>query len=264
MVDFFFGNFYDYFLWAMFLLAVVIFIVLQFITPAYGMTFNNRWGVSINSKWGWVVMEAPVFILMTLLYLYALCTGICTFNWVTFICFVLFQLHYFQRSYIFPALMRGSSKMPLSIISLGFFFNATNAYMQGGWLFYVSSHDAYPIEWLYSPQFIIGVILFFAGMVINMHADRIIRKLRTNKQDNNYYLPKGFLFDTINSANFFGELLEWFAFALLTWSLSGAIFFLWSFANLVPRAKAVYERYTQFFGDDFTKLHRYKIFPYIY
>jgi len=39
---------------------------------------------------------------------------------------------------------------------------------------------------------------------------------------------------------------------------------LWSMANIVPRAKAVYERYTQFFGEEFTSLKRYKIFPYIY
>ncbi|MEG1556455.1 MAG: 3-oxo-5-alpha-steroid 4-dehydrogenase, partial [Bacteroidales bacterium] len=52
--------------------------------------------------------------------------------------------------------------------------------------------------------------------------------------------------------------------AVLSWSEAGLVFVIWSFANIVPRAKAVYERYTQFFGKDFTKLKRYKIFPYIY
>lgn len=263
MIEFFFGDFYYYFLLAMVLLAVVVFIVLQFVTVAYGMTFNNRWGFSISSKWGWGIMEAPVFIMMSVMYIYALVHHICVFNWVTFVFFVLFQLHYIQRSFIFPALMRGNSKMPLSIIFTGFFFNIMNAYMQGGWFYYVAT-DNYTLDWFKTPQFIIGTILFFVGMVINMHSDRIIRKLRTDKNDNNYYLPKGFLFDKINSANFFGELLEWFAFALLSWSIAGAVFFLWSFANIVPRSKAVYERYIQFFGDDFKKLNRYKIFPFIY
>lgn len=263
MVAFLFGNFYYYFLLAMTLLAIVVFTILQFVTPAYGMTFNNRWGASINSKWGWVIMEAPVFILMCVMYIYALRHQVCAFNWVTFWIFILFQLHYFQRSYVFPACMRGNSKMPLSIIFTGFFFNTTNAYMQGGWLFYIAP-DYYTIDWFWSPQFIVGTILFFVGMVINMHSDRIIRKLRKDKKDNNYYLPTGFLFDKVNSANYFGELLEWFAFALLSWSLAGVVFFLWSFANIVPRSKAVYERYIQFFGDDFKNLNRYKIFPYIY
>jgi len=97
-----------------------------------------------------------------------------------------------------------------------------------------------------------------------MHADRIIRKLRKNDQDNNYYIPKGWPFKYISSANYFGELIEWLGFAILSWSFAGVVFFLWSFANIVPRSKEVYERYTQFFGDDFKKLNRYKIFPFIY
>jgi 3-oxo-5-alpha-steroid 4-dehydrogenase 1 len=97
-----------------------------------------------------------------------------------------------------------------------------------------------------------------------MHSDRIIRKLRKSKEDNNYYLPKGFLFLWINSSNYFGELLEWLGFAILTWSFAGFVFFCWAFANLVPRAKAVHYRYYQLFGDEFTKLNRWKIFPYIY
>ncbi|MBO4645268.1 MAG: 3-oxo-5-alpha-steroid 4-dehydrogenase [Bacteroidales bacterium] len=267
MIDFLFGEFYNYFLCGMTLLAVVVFIILQFITPAYGMTFNNRWGQSIRSNWGWVLMEAPVFLLMTSFYVHALLRSqpfsMAEFPWVTTAIFVLFQLHYLQRSFIFPSLMRGTSKMPLSIIFSGIFFNMFNAYMQGGWLFFISP-DQYTLSWFYSPQFIIGTVLFFAGMVINMHSDRIIRKLRADKWDNNYYLPKGFLFDKVNSANFFGELLEWFGFAVLSWSPAGLVFFLWSFANIVPRSKAVYEQYIQFFGEEFKQLKRWKIFPYIY
>ncbi len=267
MIDFLFGNFYDYFLIGMTILAIAVFTGLQFITVAYGMTFNNRWGLSIRSNWGWVLMESPVFLLMAVIYVTAMIQGapytVDTFPWVTTAIFVLFQLHYLQRSFVFPSKMRGTSKMPLSIIFMGFFFNAMNAYMQGGWLFYVSP-DQYELSWFWSPQFIIGTVIFFTGMVINMHSDIIIRRLRKQKDDNNYYLPTGFLFDKINSANYFGEILEWVGFAILSWSVSGLVFVLWSIANIVPRSKAVYERYTQFFGEDFTKLKRYKIFPYIY
>lgn len=265
--DFVFGTFYSYFLIGMSVFALAVFIGLQFITPAYGMTFNNRWGISIRSNWGWVLMESPVFVLMAIIYASAISQGapytVQTFPWATTAIFVLFQLHYLQRSFIFPSRMRGTSKMPLSIIFMGFFFNLINAYMQGGWLFFVSP-EQYGLDWLWSPQFIIGTVIFFAGMVINMQSDIIIRNLRTDKLDNNYYLPTGFLFDKINSANYFGEILEWIGFAVLSWSISGLVFVLWSIANIVPRSKAVYERYIQFFGDDFKKLNRYKIFPYIY
>ena len=101
-------------------------------------------------------------------------------------------------------------------------------------------------------------------MVINIKSDRIIRKLRKSRDDNNYYLPQGFLFKYINSSNYFGEIIEWIGFAILTWSIPGLVFVIWSIANILPRSKAVYERYTQFWGEEFTKLNRWKIFPFIY
>lgn len=259
-----FSQFYSILLPVMTILGIIVFIVLQFVTPAYGMTFSNRWGVSIRSNLGWFIMECPVFFAMLLLYFVSLAMNVKPFNVVTFVMFFLFETHYFQRSFIFPLLMKGQSKMPISIIITGSVFNTFNAIMQGGWLFFFAPADAYPLSWFWSPQFIFGSVLFLIGMFVNLYSDRIIRDLRTDITDNNYYIPHGFLFEKISSANYFGELLEWVGFAILTWSVSGAVFVLWSFANIVPRSKAVYERYTQFFGEEFTSLNRYKIFPYIY
>jgi len=264
-----FETFYYGFLFTMLGLAALVFIALQFITVAYGMTFNNRWGISINSRLGWLYMEIPVFIAMIVIYGISFQFGN-SFNIVTSFILLLFLIHYGQRSFIFPLLMKGNSKMPLSVIFTGIFFNFCNAFMQGCWLFIVYPNNSakfnnmYELSWFWSPYFIIGTAIFFFGMIINLHSDRIIRKLRRSKEDNNYYLPKGFLFDRINSSNYFGELLEWLGFAILTWSFAGFVFFCWALANLVPRAKAVYYRYDQFFGSEFTKLKRWKIFPYIY
>lgn len=257
-------SFFYAYLWGMVILGVGIFITLQFITPAYGMTYNNRWGASISSRWGWLIMETPVFVIMFVIYINSLLTGVKPFNIVTFIFLLIFQTHYLQRSFIFPALMKGNSRMPLSIMFAGIFFNASNAFIQGGWLFMYAPADAYPISWFWSPQFIIGCVLFAAGMVINIKSDRIIRKLRKSRDDNNYYLPQGFLFKYINSSNYFGEIIEWVGFAVMTWSVPGLVFVIWSVANILPRAKAVYNRYTQFWGEEFTKLNRWKIFPFIY
>lgn len=257
-------TFYNYFLLTMTLLSIIVFVILQFITPGYGMTFNNRWGISVNSKLGWIIMELPVFLLMTVLYALSLHYKIKPFNIVTCFIFILFQAHYLERTFIFPALMKSASRMPVSIICIGAIFNSCNAFMQGGWLFFFSPADAYPIAWFYSPQFIIGIVLFFTGMVINMHSDRLIRRLRKGKDDTNYYIPQGGLFKYISSANYFGEIVEWVGFAILCWSDAGWVFVFWTIANIVPRSAAVYDRYTQFFGKEFTDLKRWKIFPYIY
>lgn len=255
---------YDYLLIVMSVLGVGVFVILQFITPAYGMTFNTRWGFSVRSNLGWFIMEIPVFFTMLVLYFISLYFNIRPFNIVTFIMFFIFEFHYFQRSFIFPLLMKGQSKMPLSIIITGFVFNTCNAIMQGGWLFYFSPENYYPIEWLWSPQFIVGFIIFLGGMVLNIYADRVIRDLRTDPYDNNYYLPQKGPFKYVNSVNYLGEIMEWFGFAILTWSVSGLVFCLWTCANIIPRAKAVYERYELFFGEEFTSQKRYKILPFVY
>ncbi len=153
--------------------------------------------------------------------------------------------------------------MAIVIMLSGMIFNVVNAYLIGGWLFYVSPSDAYPSSWLFDPRFLIGLIIFFAGMVINLHSDHIIRHLRA-PGDRRHYIPYGGMFRYVSSANYLGEVTEWVGYAILTWSLPGFIFVLWTFANLGPRARSTYKRYTEEFGDEFSNLHRKYIIPFIW
>ncbi len=153
--------------------------------------------------------------------------------------------------------------MPLSIILMGVVFNTLNALMQGGWIFYVSEPGRYPLSWLWSWQFIAGTVIFFAGMWINIQSDSIIRNLR-RPGDTGRYIPRGGMFRYVSSANYFGEWVEWTGFALLTWSWAGAVFSLWTFANLAPRARKLRQRYEREFGDEFRRLNRRSIIPFIY
>ena len=77
-------------------------------------------------------------------------------------------------------------------------------------------------------------------------------------------MPMGGMCRYVTSANYFGEFVEWTGFAILTWSWAGAVFALWTFANLAPRARDLSRRYETEFGDAYTKLHRRHIIPFIY
>ncbi len=250
---------YDMLLLIMSVLAVVVFIALYFVEAGYGVFYNRKWGMPINNKLGWVLMELPVFIIMLVLWLKSSRVD----NITCIVILVIFEIHYLNRSLVFPFLMRGKSKMALVIMLLGMLFNCINAIMQGGWLFYKSPTDYYTIEWLTTPKFIIGTIIFFVGMVINIHSDNIIRNLRQNG-DTKHYLPKGGMFKYVTSANYFGELVEWIGFAILTYSLSGAVFVLWTFANLAPRAARIYNHYKSEFGDELDTKKVKRIIPFIY
>ena len=241
------------------MLAVVVFIALFFVDAGYGMLLNRKWGKTVSNKVGWFVMESPVFLLMTVLWL----MSDRRFEAAPLCFLFLFQLHYFQRAFIFPFLLKGRGRMPVAIIAMGILFNMVNAVMQGGWIFYLSPEGLYSPAWLTTPQFIVGTAVFIAGMVINIHSDHIIRNLR-RPGDTAHHIPYGGMFRWVSSANYFGEFVEWVGFAVLTWSWSGAVFALWTFANLAPRAVSLRKRYEAEFGDEFRRLGRKSILPFIF
>ena len=249
---------FNIFLVVMAVVAVVVFVSLFFVDAGYGKFYDRKWGPAINNRFGWVLMESPVFFLMIALWL---CSGRRT-DIARVVMLVIFELHYFQRSFIFPLLIRGEGKMPLSIILMGVLFNSLNALAQGGWLFYFSPVGRYTPAWLLDPRFMAGTAIFFYGMYVNISSDSIIRHLR-KPGDNSHHLPQGGMFRYVTSANYFGELLEWTGFAVLTWSWAGALFAVWTFANLGPRAARIYERYNDEFPGQIAPGTK-RIIPFVY
>lgn len=246
-------------LFGMVCVAAVVFVALFYVTAGYGMFTTKTWGITIPNRIAWMLMEAPVFFVMAFSYLYSSRRS----NVAIFIMFMLFEIHYFQRSFIFPFLFKTKSRMPILIMLMGITFNCFNGYIQGKWLFYVSPEEMYTKDWLKTPQFIIGTIIFFLGMFINCHSDHVIRNLR-KPGDTRHYLPQKGMYKYVTSANYFGEIVEWTGFAILTWSKSGLVFVIWTIANLVPRANSLWKRYKVQFKEEFAQLNPKRILPYIY
>ncbi len=264
----FFTSAFNIYLWVMIAMGVVVFISLYFVNAGYGMFLNNRWGKTINNKLAWFLMEFPIFLAMIIIWL----ASPHRFDIVPMVFLLIFEIHYFQRSIIFPWMLKGKSQMSLAVMFMGIAFNILNAMMQGYWIFFESYNSNYhvfglsysDIEWLWSPHFIIGTCIFLFGFYVNLRSDYIIRHLRKDENDTKHYLPSGFLFEYVTSANYLGELLEWLGFAILTWSLSGLVFFWWTFANLVPRAHNIYKRYQAEYPEEMKAKHLKRVFPFIY
>ena len=202
---------FNLFLGVMSLIALFVFIALYFVKAGYGIFRTASWGVAISNKLAWILMEAPVFVVMCVMWFYSERR----FEPVIFTFFLFFQIHYFQRAFIFPLLLKGKSKMPLAIMSMGVLFNLLNGYMQGKWIFYLAPETMYQADWFTSPWFIIGTLLFFAGMLLNWQSDYIIRPLR-KPGDTRHYLPQKGMYRYVTSANYFGEIVEWAGWAILT------------------------------------------------
>lgn len=211
-------------------LAVIIFPVLLRITVPYGRHTTNTWGPTLNSRLGWFIMEVPVLIVFTLLFF----LGPLEKSIPVYIFYGTFMLHYFNRVFIFPFRLKNNGKrMPWSIVIMAVFFNIINGFFNGYWFGYLTPY--YSNNWLQDPRFIIGIILFFVGMYINMSSDQKLINLRKNGKKG-YYIPHGGLFKYISSPNLFGEIIEWLGWAMMSWCLPSFSFALWTMANLIPRA----------------------------
>lgn len=258
-------NTYYIILTSMAVMAVIVFVALFYFKAGYGYLSTSKWGPKISNKAAWVIMEAPAFIFLLYQTISFAASGVETGNsrTVLYIMAGLFLLHYFQRSFIFPFLMRGKSKMPIAIMLMGLTFNTLNAYLIGGWLYGQAPAGMYGTRWLWSPQFIIGSVVFFTGMAINLHSDHIIRNLR-KPGDTKHYIPRKGLYKYVTSANYFGEFTEWVGYAILTWSPAGLLFAAWTFANLAPRAKSLTAKYEEEFGEEYKSLKKKHIIPFIW
>ena len=104
------------------------------------------------------------------------------------------------------------------------------------------------MSWLSDPRFIVGTVLFIAGFIINRWADNTLRGLR-KPGETGYKVPYGGLYEYISCPNYFGEILEWFGWAIATWSLPGLTFAIWTFANLAPRAWSHHKWYHDKFSE---------------
>ena len=248
---------YHHVLWAMAFMGLFVFVTLYFVDAGYGKFRSNKWGYSINNKLGWVLMECPALIPIAYT-IVALAPSALAILFMS-----LYALHYVYRSFIFPALLKGNSKMPLAITAMGATFNFTNSTLL------CASVVAFPKEsytdicsYAGNWNFWLGIVLFFMGMYTHMKADHTIRNLR-KPGDTNHYLPKGGLFDYVTSANYFGELLEWTGFAILLCNPAAWMFVWWTAANLVPRAHAINKKYRAEFGNEQVG-KRKRVIPFIY
>lgn len=238
-------------------IAIAVHVTMFFITAPFGRHTTDKWGVTIDNKLGWVIMESPSLLIM----LYFLLNGKFSFSNYSWVLFVLWILHYANRSFIYPIRIKSTpKKMPVLIVINAIVFNFMNAGINGYYLGELSNTN-YDSHWLISWNFIIGLVLFLSGAFINNKADTILINLR-GPGESGYKIPKGFLFDYISSPNLFGEIIEWGGFALMAWNLPALTFLIWTFANLVPRAKNHHDWYLRNF-EDYPK-DRKIIFPFLF
>ena len=224
------------------LLALVTVAVLLFVPAPYGRYERRGWGPTLPARLGWFLMELPAVALFAAFFL----SGGHSRELVPLLLLGLWQLHYLNRTFVFPLRMRGSGRrMPVLIVLLAIAFNTLNAYVNARWIGNLGSYD---VGWLEDPRFLAGVALFLAGWVGNLHSDGVLRRLRKPGQTR-YGIPRGGLFHWVSAPNYLCEIVEWTGWAIATWSTAGLAFAVYTAANLVPRALRHHQWYREQLAD---------------
>ncbi len=228
--------------WGVIASGAFVFVLLFFVIAPYGRHTRPGWGLMVSNRLGWMVMESPSALGFAAIYF----SGQHALEPVPLVFAALWLTHYVNRTFVYPFRMTSQQKlMPASISALAIIFNVVNAYVNARW---ISHLGEYPTTWFADPRFALGVLVFAAGMTLNISSDNILFRLRQPGEEG-YKIPYGGAYRWISAPNYFGELLEWGGFALATWSLSGLSFFLFTFANLVPRAVSNHRWYRQKFPE---------------
>ena len=244
-------NLYNIILIPWLILAIISFFLLFKITAPYGKFSNKKFGFLIDYKLGWFIQEiiSPLFLF------YFFITGSGEKSIIHWFLILIWITHYINRSIIFPLRINKSSKIPISVICSAIFFNIVNGFING---FHLGNLAVFSNDYIFSLNFIIGLLLFIIGTIININADNVLIKIK--KQNNGYQIPKGKLYNLISCPNYLGEMMEWIGFAFMCWSLPSLLFAIWTIANLFPRALSQHKWYKEKF--DYPS-NRKAIIPYI-
>jgi 3-oxo-5-alpha-steroid 4-dehydrogenase 1 len=221
--------------------AVIVFILLFFISAPYGKFSRKGWGPVIKSKWAWMVMEFPSPAMMLIFYIISDKKAP-----VISIFLILWLGHYLHRAFIYPFTQSGKEKAyPILLVLMAFTFNCLNGFVNGYGVFNLYFYDlSYLLKW----NFFAGILVFITGFIINKTADAELRNFR-KQNPSEYIVPHGWLFDYISSPHYLGEIIEWSGWAIMTWSLPGLAFLVFTFANLFPRAITSHKWYRSHFPD---------------
>lgn len=233
---------YNRLCWGLMGLGVLTFVFALFFTAGYGRHGHTQGRFRCSNRLGWLIMETPAVFGMFAV----LANGKHASQAPAWIFFTIWLVHYGYRTLVYPFRIAHVPRgMPLAIALTGCVFQSLNAYLNGRWISHL--HD-YDMSWFSDIRFIVGLLLFLVSLAGNLWSDEILLRLKRAAPDR-YQIPRGGPYRWISSPNYLFEIMEWGGWALLTWSFAGAAFWLYTFANLAPRALAHHRWYHEKFPD---------------
>ncbi|NIM71569.1 MAG: DUF1295 domain-containing protein [Xanthomonadales bacterium] len=224
-----------------FLLCPLVLLSLLWVTAPYGRHFKPGWGPALPNRIAWFLMELPALLTIAWLVLGHPLGA----HPAALVPLALWVFHYAYRTLLFPALMRPSDHtFPVLLVVFAIAFNLLNGYNNANALIANAQADSSLSGW----NFWAGGAMFALGFALHAHSDAVIRGLR-RPGETDYRIPQGGLFRWVGSPHYLGEIVQWCGWAVMTWSLAGLAFALFTLCNLAPRAVSNHRWYRTRFTD---------------
>ncbi|XP_022145671.1 steroid 5-alpha-reductase DET2 [Momordica charantia] len=243
---------------ALYLIGPPTAVALRFLQAPYGKHNRPGWGPTMSAPLAWFLMESPTLWLTLLLFPF----GDHSSEPKPILLISPFLLHYLHRTCLYPIrLLRqrnSAAGFPVAVALMAFGFNVLNSYLQTR---SVSHYKSYEGDGWFWWRFSVGAVVFATGMGVNIWSDGVLVGLK--RAGGGYKLPTGGWFELVSCPNYLGEVVEWLGWAVMCWSWAGLGFFLYTCANLVPRARANHTWYLNKFGEDYPTTRK-AIIPFLY
>ncbi|KAI9310479.1 3-oxo-5-alpha-steroid 4-dehydrogenase-domain-containing protein [Dichotomocladium elegans] len=230
--------------------------ILFYIDAPYGRFAGNQMiGWNLPGKLAWSVMEAVSPVVYSISIYLISSTPLQPSQkllgalWLT---------HYANRAIIHPYRAPSVANVHIVTFVCSVIVNVLNGYTNGVW----NARRAFDVA---TPRTLLGVGLWFTGLVINIYHDSVLFRLRkqSHGQGPRYFVPHDGLFRLVSCPNYFGEIVEWMGYAIVAYpSAPAAAFVALTAANLIPRAKRTQAWYRQKFPE--YPSSRRAVIPWIY
>jgi len=114
-----------------------------------------------------------------------------------------------------------------------------------------------------SLQVKIGILIWIVSQLGNLTCHVMLRNLRPAEGSKQRPIPTGFLFDYVSCPNYTFEVAGWIGFSLMTGILASYAFTFVGFMQMYDWAKGKHRGYLKAYGDEYKKLRRTAMVPFV-
>lgn len=235
----------------------------------YGKHANDSLGsLHLNPKFGWWLMELPATACFLPTYLLSQSPvgkdG--PSSKVSKLLASLFMFHYAYRGWFFPLSLRvakgSTTSFNIAVSLIGAIFTGLHGFLHARMYKSLGAHLT--DEWVKHPRFLLGLAIYQLAFWTMVHSDYTIRNLRsTDGSGPRYKIPTGGAFRFVTSPQYLGEISAFGGMALMTNSLPSAAVFAITCFNLIPRSFHNHTWYMKKFGEEYEKLGRKRLIPFL-